>query len=466
MAEHGDGAFRTGERLTADKLNNLAAGRPLTVTGAGHTDRGSGGDVVAIDQAEVIYIRLTGKDTTKTPIRYAWKEVARKGAISAATDPLWIDVPSRIGTLTSDAATEINNTNLSTTDNYVYRAERSPNTGEWLFFLRRRTLGNTANITYTHPQASAVGNGRGVQNEFDSYYKDWNYNFNGTSCTYNTTQTESGTYESLTYWYEPTGGSRQVLATFNNDHAGANLTSPLGVNRILPPTVTGTLGADIVFNDNEIAGTTLITFQNAGVNSVDYYLTHSPCSPANATVSVSITPDTVSPVSLVLPITVTPAALPPPIINYPASVVISASLTPQSSGPQPLAIAAAFAQGWTVPATVTQTSKYRGLQIVYQGTATVANYPETFNLIRSVWIAEYTTSPQTSGMNGVVAYGSDTKPQTGRLTVGTAGTIAPVDLICPVVDTIDTSYTVNLVGMGQILRVGGYVFNVNSVSCT
>jgi hypothetical protein len=69
-------------------------------------------------------------------------------------------------------------------------------------------------------------------------------------------------------------------------------------------------------------------------------------------------------------------------------------------------------------------------------------------------------------MNGVVAYGSNTKPQTGRLTVGAAGTIASVDLICPVVDTIDTSYTVNLVGMGQTLKVGGYGFNVNSVSCT
>lgn len=466
MAEYGDGAFRSGERLTADKLNSLAAGRPLSVTGAGHADRGSGGDVVAIDQAEVIYIRLTGKDTTKTPIRYAWKEVARKGASSAATDPLWLDVPSRIGTLTSDAATEINNTSLSTTDNYVYRAERSPTTGEWLFFLRRRTLGNTANITYTHPQASAVGNNRGVQNESDAYYKNWSYNFNGTACTYNTTQTESGTYKSLTYWYEPTGGSRQTLATFNNDHAGANLTSPLGVNRILPPTVPGTLGADIVFNDNEISGTTFITFQNAGVNGTDYYLTHSPCSPANATISISITPNTVSPVLLVLPITVTPAALPPPIINYPASVVISASLTPQSSGPQPLAIAAAFAQGWTVPARVTQTSKYRGLQIDYFATVKIANYPESFNLIRSEWLAEYTKAPQTSGMNGMVAYGSNTKPQTGRLTVGGAGITLGLETICPSVDTIDPYWTLNLTGQGQILRVGGYVFNVNSVSCT
>ncbi|CAB4178483.1 hypothetical protein UFOVP1622_4 [uncultured Caudovirales phage] len=138
MAEYGDGAFRSGERLTADKLNSLAAGRPLSVTGAGHADRGSGGDVVAIDQAEVIYIRLTGKDTTKTPIRYAWKEVARNGASSLPGDPTWQNINYRVGSSNGDYATELNNANLTVNDNYIYRSERSPTTGEWLFFLSRR----------------------------------------------------------------------------------------------------------------------------------------------------------------------------------------------------------------------------------------------------------------------------------------------------------------------------------------
>ena len=142
MAEYGDGAFRSGERLTADKLNSLAAGRPLSVTGAGHADRGSGGDVVAIDQAEVIYIRLTGKDTTKTPIRYAWKEVARNGASSLPGDPTWQNINYRVGSSNGDYATELNNANLTVNDNYIYRSERSPTTGEWLFFFESPSQGS------------------------------------------------------------------------------------------------------------------------------------------------------------------------------------------------------------------------------------------------------------------------------------------------------------------------------------
>lgn len=124
--------FRRGEILTADKLNAALAGRPLTVSGSGRLSRDAKGDVVTVDQPETIYFRLTGK-TGSTPIKYSWKEVYRNSSGA------WVNT-DRTGTTSGDYAIELNNSDLSTTDNYVYRAERSPESGEWLFFLRRSLI--------------------------------------------------------------------------------------------------------------------------------------------------------------------------------------------------------------------------------------------------------------------------------------------------------------------------------------
>jgi hypothetical protein len=126
--ETGSGPFKKGERLTAQKLNQLADGVPFTVTGGAltHNPRGN---IVHIDQPENIYIKLTGKTGT-SPIKYGWKEVVR------LANGTWLDT-ARTANYTDDYAVELNNSNLSTTDGYIYRSERSPHTGEWLFFLRR-----------------------------------------------------------------------------------------------------------------------------------------------------------------------------------------------------------------------------------------------------------------------------------------------------------------------------------------
>lgn len=130
MAEQGP--FRRGEILTAQKLNDALAGRPITVSGSGRLSRDAKGDVVTVDQPETIYLRLTGKTGT-TPIKYSWKEVYRNAAGA------WVNT-ARTGTTSGDYAIELNNSDLSTTDNLVYRAERSPESGEWLFFLRRSAI--------------------------------------------------------------------------------------------------------------------------------------------------------------------------------------------------------------------------------------------------------------------------------------------------------------------------------------
>lgn len=130
MAEQGP--FRRGEILTAQKLNEAFLGRPIAVSGSGRLSRDAKGDVVTIDQPETIYLRLTGKTGT-TPIKYSWKEVYRNAAGA------WVNT-DRTGTTAGDYAIELNNSDLSTTDNLVYRAERSPESGEWLFFLRRSAI--------------------------------------------------------------------------------------------------------------------------------------------------------------------------------------------------------------------------------------------------------------------------------------------------------------------------------------
>jgi len=119
--------FVRGEILTAEKLNDALSGRRLTVAGDAATSYDADGDVVRVDGYSNIYIRLTSKTGTN-PIKYAWTEVYRNA------NGTWSNTTNN-GTTTGDYAIELNNSNLSTSDNYVYRAERSPESGEWLFFF-------------------------------------------------------------------------------------------------------------------------------------------------------------------------------------------------------------------------------------------------------------------------------------------------------------------------------------------
>lgn len=141
----GQGPFQRGERLTAAKLNELAAPKAIRVFGQGHVE----GDTITVDQRESMYIRLTNK-TGSAPIKYAWKEVYRE------SNGTWVNM-THTGNVTNDFAVEINNSNLSTSDNYVYRAERSLTTGEWLFFFEAQCEHDTR-----HPRVEHHGSVRGT----------------------------------------------------------------------------------------------------------------------------------------------------------------------------------------------------------------------------------------------------------------------------------------------------------------
>lgn len=148
--------FKRGEILTAAKLNAaIGNSRRLTVAGDGAVSNDADGDVVRVDGYENIYIRLTGKTGTN-PIKYAWTEVFRNA------NGTWSNTTNN-GTTTGDYAIELNNSNLSTSDNYVYRAERSPESGEWLFFLRRNTKCGYDGFCIRYPNSIS---------------------FNGSSCSY------------------------------------------------------------------------------------------------------------------------------------------------------------------------------------------------------------------------------------------------------------------------------------------
>lgn len=117
----GSGPFQRGERLTAAKLNEYVAQKPVRVYGQGHVE----GDAVLVDSPESMWIRLTDKQVN-TPIRYGWKRVSR------LENGTWQDL-THTGNVTNDYAIEVNNASLTVNTTTVYRAERSLTTGEWLF---------------------------------------------------------------------------------------------------------------------------------------------------------------------------------------------------------------------------------------------------------------------------------------------------------------------------------------------
>jgi hypothetical protein len=137
---NGQVPFQRGERLTAAKLNEWVTKRP-SVEAFGHSHNEGG--AVFTDERETMFVRLTNK-TGSAPIKYAWQEVYR------AANGTWVNM-THTGNVTNDYAIELNNANLSITDNYVYRAERSLTTGEWLFFLMRRTSGCAGGICSNPP---------------------------------------------------------------------------------------------------------------------------------------------------------------------------------------------------------------------------------------------------------------------------------------------------------------------------
>jgi hypothetical protein len=131
----GQGPFQKGERLTAAKLNEWVLQKPsVSVFGEGHSE----GGVVAVDGRESMFVRLTGKNTANTPIKYAWKRVSR------LPNGTWQDL-THTGNTTNDYAVEINNANLTVNTTTVYQAERSVTTGEWLF----QQTGGTSNGTFS-----------------------------------------------------------------------------------------------------------------------------------------------------------------------------------------------------------------------------------------------------------------------------------------------------------------------------
>jgi len=127
-----EGPFQKGERLTAVKLNELAVGKPLSVSGRGVINRSAGHEEIELSTPEVIYMRLTEKDASKTPVRYGWVEVDRMGNPNGTISATWGNITTRTANATNDFAIELNNGTLSTTDNAIHRAERSLTTGEWV----------------------------------------------------------------------------------------------------------------------------------------------------------------------------------------------------------------------------------------------------------------------------------------------------------------------------------------------
>jgi hypothetical protein len=280
--------FVRGEILTAEKLNDALSGRRLTVAGDAATSYDADGDVVRVDGYSNIYIRLTSKTGTN-PIKYAWTEVYRN------TNGTWSNTTNN-GTTTGDYAIELNNSNLSTSDNYVYRAERSPESGEWLFFLRRsRETAGTLNYRFTGTANSSLFS------PTYSFQKWWfrtsEMTGNGTCPSGDFIQSQNSTYNNITFYYEYNNGTRSNLATFENN---GTANSPIDVWYSANVTFPGKIGVDCVYYDGSVFGS--YTNANSCVNGYSQQVT----ADTNANTSVTTSG---SNISLAIPFT--------PALNYP-----------------------------------------------------------------------------------------------------------------------------------------------------
>lgn len=382
MPISGDGPFHVGQKLKASQLNDLAAGRKIQTAGAARVSQDAGGQILSVDDAEIIYIRLTEKDTAKTPIRYGWKEVCRQRGASGSW--VWLDT-TRTAKKTDDYAVELNNQDLSVGDNYVYRAERSPHTGEWLFFLRKRQS-QTKNITFYHPQVSASAL---CSASAGGYYwmKVWGVNLNGSAganCTSLNNSTFSGTYQSVQYWYKPDDGTRSNLTLYQNNNMTVIQPSPFSIqtsNLALP----GVVGADIVFYDSAVKGS------NSTVGTCCNYNTHGTCNlPTSVTVTANVTANSTLPIKLPLSMTVTADPAPNRTLNAPKAALIKVVLSCEWPGDENCAPTPAwlawrdgviqrFAEGFTLPVRISDYGCSEGHDFPQQNYTIMDNNNQPYN---------------------------------------------------------------------------------------
>lgn len=343
------GPFQKGERLTAEKLNDLAAGMPISVTGGALTQTPRSA-IVHVDQPENIYIKLTGKNGS-SPIKYAWKQVVRLASGA------WQDTP-RTANHTDDYAIELNNSNLSTSDGYIYRAERSPHTGEWLFFLRRSRTQQTYSIKYKLDPVLSNLTCYGVYDQYN-YLKYWGKTsvisptISGLgACTGNISSNSTiATFANITFWYVPDStGVRRTLNSFENN---GTTPSPIGTvftSNLSASDIPGKVGVDIVYNDEnfwgytyaapcganltcqvfQVANGTAGTSANSTINIANYNTT------ANLSVTANVTPPTVQANDLTQPpsrhiaFSNTYTFSPEPADGYPAGLATWASAISQA----------------------------------------------------------------------------------------------------------------------------------------
>jgi len=298
--------FKRGEILTAAKLNAaIGNSRRLTVAGDGAVSTDADGEVVRVDGYENIYIRLTGK-TGSNPIKYSWTEVFRNA------NGTWSNTTNN-GTTSGDYAIELNNSNLSTSDNYVYRAERSPESGEWLFFLRRsQTVTSLLNFRFTGTANSSFSP------DIFSFAKQWfrtNNVTKGSGCpSSNVTDSQNATYNNITFYYTPNGGSRTNLVTYENN---GTANSPINVWQSANVTFPGTIGVECSYYDGNAWGS--YTNANGCVNS------YSQAVSANTQANQFVSNGTAN---VSLGISFTPAlTYPTDSLSYPSSVTLNFNIT-------------------------------------------------------------------------------------------------------------------------------------------
>lgn len=128
----------------AQSINQLALQSQLNYQLPSRIGQTSSNADDPFSSGEIIWIRMTGKQTVNGQIYYAWR---RQVKLATGNGFIWVDSGDS-GTLDYHPASGVNNEDVSIVDGKRYPAKWNPDTSQWIFFLRNYTPPPSSGTNY------------------------------------------------------------------------------------------------------------------------------------------------------------------------------------------------------------------------------------------------------------------------------------------------------------------------------
>jgi hypothetical protein len=276
-------------------------------------------------EGEWIWIKLNSKATANGEYFYGWQQMLR--LVNATGSYTWIN-GEKFGSVNEFPAIALNNDNLSTTDGRRYPARWNPDTYQWIFFLRDRETLGVLNYRFTGTAASSLT--APVYGFSKRWFRTNAMTGNGTCPSGDFVQSQTATYNNITFYYEYSNGTRSNLATFQNN---GTANSPIDVWFSANVTFPGRIGVDCVYYDGSVFGSH--TNANGCVNGY----AHQVAADTNANMAVSASGNNIT---LAIPFTPT-IIYPADDLAWPSEVTVNFNVSyGQANAGWPAAVQTAF----------------------------------------------------------------------------------------------------------------------------